>query len=606
MNVFIDLLKRCDCWTSDLALVVLARIGETLMGLVALAVLMLVIGDALHVPEVIDCWPFAPLSTWSGAITVIGLLALSYLVRWGCVRLAVSKGQRLGYKVTARLRCLVADHLMVLPGAYFQDRDSGQLTHVFMNDVTQIEQFPGLILPRLIALIVFPIGAIAAACWMSVPLGGALVVVMGIAVGGLVVGNRLQEKATEERAAALGLLSSRVLEFLAGIHVIRTFGLVARQFTPVREAITLTRDRSKALTVRYVMAVISVPIVVAAGAVGILAHGLMGQGRLWGGMGTDPWTFLVLILLTLRLSDPIGDLVDLSSMTQQMASSARRLYSLLTVPAARIGVAARPDDTTIQFDDVTFAHPGGKTVLSSLSFTASPGDVVALVGATGAGKTTVLRLLNRTWSAQQGHITIGGIDLADFSAEAFSDLIAVVSQTVVLFTLSVRDNIRLARPDASDADVEEAARAARCHDFVSAMPKGYDTVLSNGGAMLSGGQRQRLALARLFLRDCPILLLDEASSALDVENERLVQEALSSLARGRTVLVVAHRLWTIRDADQILVLDHGALVATGRHPDLLAEQGPYQKLWRALEQGSGWQGSVAARAPVPVHGGGEA
>ena len=217
------------------------------------------------------------------------------------------------------------------------------------------------------------------------------------------------------------------------------------------------------------------------------------------------------------------------------------------------------------------------------------GTITALVGHTGSGKTTAARLISRFQDPTEGTVSIGGIDVRDIDPETLSDMVGVVSQNVVLFTMSVRDNIRLARPQATDHEVESAARKARCHDLIAALPNGYDSILDNGGASLSGGERQRISLARLFLKDSPILVLDEATSALDMENEHLVQQALSDLVVGRTVLMIAHRLWTIRHADQIIVLDQGRTAQIGTHRELADADGRYRDLWQSLENSPGWR-----------------
>uniref|UniRef100_UPI00396C36BD ABC transporter ATP-binding protein n=1 Tax=Paracoccus sp. TaxID=267 RepID=UPI00396C36BD len=218
--------------------------------------------------------------------------------------------------------------------------------------------------------------------------------------------------------------------------------------------------------------------------------------------------------------------------------------------------------------------------LDSIDLTIRPGETVALVGPSGAGKTTVIQLIQRFWDPRQGRVTLDGIDLRELARVDLRSQIALVPQDPVIFAASAADNIRLGRPTASDAEVQAAARAAHAHDFIAALPQGYDTALGERGVMLSGGQRQRVAIARAILRDAPILLLDEATSALDAESEALVQAAVSRLAEGRTTVVVAHRLATVKKADRIVVLDQGRIVAEGSHDSLVAQGGLYARLAR--------------------------
>jgi ATP-binding cassette subfamily B protein len=282
----------------------------------------------------------------------------------------------------------------------------------------------------------------------------------------------------------------------------------------------------------------------------------------------------------------VGALSEIWGELQRAAGATERLVELLnttdsvTDPALPLPLP-RPVRGEIAFEGVTFRYPTRETsALDGVDLRVEPGQTVALVGPSGSGKTTILTLLQRFYDPQAGRITIDGVDIAAMARADFRQAIAVVPQDPVIFAASARDNIRFGRPGATDAEVEAAARAAAAHDFVTKLPEGYDSQLGERGVMLSGGQKQRIAIARAILRDAPILLLDEATSALDAESEAAVQQAVERLSQGRTTIVVAHRLATVKRADRIVVLDQGRVVADGAHDKLVAEGGLYARLAR--------------------------
>jgi subfamily B ATP-binding cassette protein MsbA len=284
----------------------------------------------------------------------------------------------------------------------------------------------------------------------------------------------------------------------------------------------------------------------------------------------------------LKIMSPIKSIAQFPAAWAIAMTSAERVFGLLDEPSAE---GDRPDagparfERELVFDRVTFSYPGGSPVLSEVSFTVPRGSVVAIVGPSGAGKTTLLDLVPRFHDPLSGEVRLDGVALPHFQRRSLRELLGVVSQDTVLLNDTVAANIGYGRPDAPREAVEAAARAANAHEFIGQLPAGYDTLLGERGTRLSGGQRQRIAIARALLRDPPILLLDEATSALDTESERLVQDAIDRLMRDRTVLVVAHRLATVLDADQIIVLDGGRVVERGTHQALLAENGLYRRLY---------------------------
>jgi ATP-binding cassette subfamily B protein len=287
------------------------------------------------------------------------------------------------------------------------------------------------------------------------------------------------------------------------------------------------------------------------------------------------------------VSGAVAALSEIWGELLRAAGATERLVELLNATDAVADPATpqllpRPATGEIAFDEVTFHYPTrpDRSALEAIELTVRPGETVALVGPSGAGKTTVIQLLLRFYDPAAGAIRIDGVDLRKMDRADFRRAIALVPQDPVIFAATARENIRFGRPEATDAEVEAAARAAAAHEFIAALPKGYDAYVGERGVMLSGGQKQRIAIARAILRDAPILLLDEATSALDAESERLVQQAVDELSKDRTTLIVAHRLATVKKADRIVVFDEGRIVATGTHDALVAENGLYARLAR--------------------------
>ncbi len=528
-------------------------------------------------------------------LIVLAVVLLKNLLVW----LAGQLGASLQELVTRDIRNAIYAHLAHLPLAYFARTKTGQILSRVITDTAETR----LILTQLVtqslqsgALVLSYIVFLFLISWKLTLIALILLPVLGAAMQPLLkklrAGNR-------RRGNQHGEMTSVVQETVSGIRLVKSFGAEAYEESRFREASDRYANSSVRLTRISFLASPVTEIVGTTMAVQLLWLGarlvLVEQAM----SGADLIAFLV---YALRLLQPLKQLSQMPTTAQSSLAAAERLFEILDSPSEEQTDTGTIDKATfereIEFDDVTFAYDGAP-VLSNISFTANKGDVIALVGASGAGKTTLVDLIPRFYPVSEGRILLDGVDTSRIRLSALRALTGIVSQDTVIFNDTVRNNIAYGSSDRfTDPQVEAAARAANAHDFIEELPQGYNTVLGERGTRLSGGQRQRIAIARALLCDPPILILDEATSALDTESERLVQEAVDRLLRGRTVFVIAHRLSTIVHADQILVLDRGRIVERGTHASLLAARGAYHRLY-SMQFGSMPQ-SLNSLASSPV------
>ncbi|WP_167850958.1 ABC transporter transmembrane domain-containing protein [Tabrizicola caldifontis] len=555
-------------------------------GLAALAVVALILTAAislilpLAVRRVVDGFndgDAALLDQYFGAALVIAaLLALGTGLRYYLVT-------RLGERVVADIRKALFDRVLGMSPAFFERILTGEVLSRITTDTTLILSVIGSSVSVALRNLLILIGGLVLLFLTSAKLTGlVLLIVPAIVVPIIVLGRRLR-RLSRENQDWIANSSGAASEALLSVQTVQAFtheGPTRATFADVTEKSFVsakTRIRTRA-----VMTVIVI-FLTFAGIVGVLwvgardvRAGAMSVGEL-----------IQFVIYAVMVAGAVGALSEIWGELQRAAGATERLVELLNAEdtvrdPVRPVPLPRPVRGEIAFQDVTFRYPARPeaSALNGVSLHVRPGETVALVGPSGAGKTTILQLLMRFYDPQSGQITLDGIPLTDLARADFRQAIALVPQDPVIFAASARENIRFGRPDATDAEVEAAARAAAAHDFLTALPQGYDTWLGERGVMLSGGQKQRVAIARAILRDAPILLLDEATSALDAESERLVQAAVERLSEGRTTLVVAHRLATVKRADRIVVFEGGRIVAQGTHDALVAEGGLYARLAR--------------------------
>ena len=489
------------------------------------------------------------------------------------------------YQESARKRIGLAERLRVLPLSFFGKRDLADLTSVVMKDTADQERLFSHTMPQLfgtgastaivaVMLLVFDWRLALASLW---PVPVAVIVLLAT--------TRLQTAATRKKNAAALVLADGIQEYLESNREVRALNRTDDFLARLNGNVDAFERAKLAAELTTGTAVSSTQTLLRLGTVTTILAGtaLVAAGQ------CDLLVFFCFMLVVTRLYDPINLILQSTAELIDMRESLARMRAIEQEPAQVGSVDFAPQGHDIVFDRVSFSYENGEPVLTDVSFTVREGEVTALVGPSGSGKSTAAKLAARFWDVDAGHITVGGVDVAGVDPETLLTDYTEVFQDVVLFNGTVMENIRLGRREAIDEEVLAAARAANCDEFVRKMAQGYDTPIGENGALLSGGERQRISIARAILKDAPIVLLDEATASLDVESESLVQEALSRLLVGKTVLVIAHRMRTVLGADHIVVLAEGRVAEEGTPAELLAAGGLFARMVSLQGSAADWK-----------------
>lgn len=511
------------------------------------------------------------------ALIIAMMIVMFLIARWDYVRLYTNV-----YNESASSRISLAERLKKLPLSYFGKRDLADLAETMMNDMNLYETIFSHAVPQMYSttistsiiafmLIIYNWKLALAALW-----------VIPISILIIFLSKRSQKKIVQNWIDDNRKVFDDLQEKIEQIEQIKSYNLEDRMLTDFFEKLNKsTKQKTKGEVVAGTLTGVAAAIL----KLGIISVAVVGVNMLMSGE-VSVLVYIAFLMLTTSIYLPIEGIITFMSMIVMLDAVVGRIKEIKTMPVQEGKNQMNINSYDIEFKDVHFGYDD-YSVINGVSFTAKQGEITALIGPSGSGKTTLAKLAARFWDVDSGKIIIGGEDISEIDPETLLKNFSIVFQDVILFNSSIKDNIRIGRKDASDEEIIKAARIARCYDFIDKLPDGIDTVIGENGQRLSGGERQRISIARAILKDAPIILLDEATASLDVENESLIQEALSELIKDKTIMVIAHRLRTIRNANKIVLLNAGKIEAMGTDDELCKSSRYYKNM---LEKSNGVSG----------------
>lgn len=489
------------------------------------------------------------------------------------------------YIESGKRRITIAERLRKLPLSFFGKKDLADLTSTIMADCEVLEKscshyvsglFGSILSTTVIAISLFE---------FDVPCAVAALWVIPLSVMIVLLSYKVQDKAHKKNIIAKTECADGIQEYIETLRDLKSNNAENGYLKGLKRKIKNVEQHQFSAELTTAVFVTSAGMVLK---FGIATTALVGASRIVRGE-IDIFTFFMFLLVASRLYDPMQAALQNLAAVISMRTNVGRMNEILDCPIQQGKTVLTNNGYDIVFDNVGFSYDKGETVLKNVSFIARQGEVTALVGPSGGGKTTVSRLAARFWDNQKGKITVGGMDISEIEPETLMDLYSIVFQDVTLFNNTILENIRIGKKDATDEEVLKAARLANCDEFAEKLPDGWNTYIGENGCTLSGGERQRISIARAFLKNAPIILLDEATASLDVENETAIQTALSKLIQNKTVLVIAHRMRTVSGSDKIVVLKDGTVAESGTPTELLKKDGIYAKMVKLQNESQSWR-----------------
>ena len=516
---------------------------------------------------------------------VFSIMLVSIIGRAACSYYSTNAQTETGYFMVAEKRIHIGDRLRYIPMGFFNKNSIGNITAIVTTTLNGIENTAA----RCLVLVLGGFLNTLALCLMMVFADWRIALLAIVGVLAYLVVTELSQRAAMKTAPARqhaqeGLVAA-VLEYIQGMGVVKAFGLGKMSGKAVNKAIKESADANIILESVFssLTGVYQTVSKLAKATILIVAPYLLLGGEL------TPVKCLLLLVSSFMIYSSVELVGSMASVARVIDASLDRMDTVMDTPVLdEHGTDIQLDHYDIKLEHVSFAYEQ-ENVLRDVSMTIPEKTTCAIVGPSGSGKTTLVSLVARFWDVQKGSIRVGGHDVKDFTCDSLLKHFSIVFQNVYLFEDTIENNIKFGRPDSTHEEVVEAAKKACCHDFISALPEGYHTIVGEGGASLSGGERQRISIARAILKDAPIIILDEATASVDPENEQELQVAIAELTKDKTIIMIAHRLSTVRNADQIIVLNKGEIVQYGTHNELMKQQGLYSRFVNIREQAIGWR-----------------